>query len=464
MKLNNILKHTATVAVAALAAAGCFGCSFYTAYQRPETPFVDSLYMSADSVIDKNSSLASLTWQELFGDPLLQRLIESGLENNTDLRVARLRVEEAEAALSVSRKAMIPTVTANANAGYSADPSRGSYSAGVSYAWEADIFGRLTNAKRSAAAALEASDAYRRAVRTQLIAAIANSYYTLLMLDEQLVISRRTLDTWEESIRSLEALKRGGKTNEAAVLQAKANRLSVEGSVLTLVKQIKEQEFSLASLLGSVPFEIERSSLNTQTFPKELSIGIPLQLLDRRPDVRQAEMELAQAYYAVNTARAAFYPTVTLSGALGWNGASGASISDPSSWLMNAILSIVQPIFAQGQNKARMKTAQARQEAAALQFRQSLLDAGTEVNNALVEWQTALKRLEVDKKQIANLRGAVWNTRLLMKHAANANYLEVLTAQQNLLQAELMEITDKYNEIQSVISLYRALGGGAEGD
>ena len=462
MKTSNILKHTAAIAAAALTAALTAGCTFRTAYQRPETPFADSLYMSADSVIDKNNSLASLTWQELFSDPLLQNLIAAGLANNTDLRVARLRVEEAEAALAVSRKAMIPAVTANASAGYSADPLRGNYSVGASFAWEADIFGRLTNAKRSAAAALEASDAYRRAVQTQLIASIANSYYTLLMLDEQLVISRRTLDTWEESIRTLEALKRGGKTNEAAVLQAKANRLSVEGSVLTLVKRIKEQEFSLAALLGSAPFAIERSSLNAQSFPKELSIGVPLQLLDRRPDVRQAEMELAQAYYAVNTARAAFYPSVTLSGTLGWNGASGAAIANPSSWLMNAILSVVQPIFAQGQNKARLKTAQARQEAAALQFRQSLLDAGTEVNNALIEWQTALKRLEVDKKQIATLRGAVWNTRLLMKHAPNANYLEVLTAQQNLLQAELTEITDKYDEIQSVISLYHSLGGGTD--
>lgn len=462
MKLNAIYRHLLAAATAAAAAASLAGCGFYKAYQRPEMPCADSLYMSADSVISKNSSLASLSWQELFTDPLLQNLIASGLANNTDLRVARLRTEEAEAALSVARKALIPTVSASVSAGWSADPSRGSYSVSTPFAWEAEIFGRLTNAKRSAAAALEASDAYRRAVQTQLIATIANSYYTLLMLDEQLVISRRTLDTWEESIRSLEALKRGGKTNEAAVLQAKANRLSVEGSVLTLVKQIKEQEFSLAALIGEAPFAIERSSLNTQSFPKELSIGVPLQLLDRRPDVRQAEMELAQAYYAVNIARAAFYPSVTLSGTLGWSGASGAAITNPGSWLMNAILSVVQPIFAQGQNKARLKTAQARQEAAVLQFRQSLLDAGTEVNYALIAWQTALKRLEVDKKQIMNLRGAVWNTRLLMRHSTNTNYLEVLTAQQNLLQAELTEITDRYNEIQSIISLYRALGGGAE--
>ena len=461
MKIIEIYRHLAAALTVAAAAWSLGGCGLYTTYQRPETPFIDSLYISADSLIDTNGSLASLTWQELFGDPQLQQLIALGLENNTDLRVARLRMAEAEAALSVSRKALIPEVTFGANASYSAQPSRLTYTIGPSFAWEADIFGRLTNAKRSAAAALESSEAYRRAVQTQLIAAIANSYYTLLMLDEQLGISRRTLDTWEESIRTLEALKRGGKTNEAAVLQAKANRLSVEGSVLTLVRQIKEQELALSSLLGSAPMTISRSSLAAQSFPKELSIGVPLQLLDRRPDVRQAEMELAQAYYAVNTARAAFYPTVTLSGTLGWSGTAGTSISDPGDWLLNALVSLVQPLFAHGQNKARLKTAQARQEQALLRFRQSLLDAGTEVNSALIEWQTALKRLEVDKKQILNLRGAVWNTRLLMKHSSNANYLEVLTAQQNLLQAELTEITDKYNEIQSIISLYHALGGGS---
>ena len=462
MKISNIYRYTLCAAVVMTALSCMTACSFYTTYRRPETPFVDSLYMSADTVVSKSNSLAALSWQELFNDPMLQSLIIRGLENNTDLRVARLRVEEAEATLAVSRKALFPSVSAGASVGWSADPSRMTYSVTPTFAWEADIFGRLTNARRSAAAALEQSDAYRRAVQTQLIATIAGSYYTLLMLDEQLSISRRTLDTWEESIRSLEALKRGGKTNEAAVLQAKASRLSVEGSALTLMKQIREQEYSLAALLGSVPFVIERGTLNTQTFPKELSIGVPLQLLDRRPDVRQAEMELAQAFYAVNIARASFYPNITLNGTLGWNGSAGSAIADPGSWLLNAILSVVQPIFAQGQNKARLKSAKARQEQAVLRFRQSLLDAGTEVNCALIDWQTALKRLEVDKKQIMTLRGAVWNTRLLMRHSTNTNYLEVLTAQQNLLQAELTETSDKYNEIQSIISLYRALGGGSE--
>ena len=189
-------------------------------------------------------------------------------------------------------------------------------------------------------------------------------------------------------------------------------------------------------------------------------MGVPAQLLSRRPDVRQAEMNLAQAFYNTNAARAEFYPKVTLGGTAGWT-ASGAAITNPGSWLLSAVGGLVQPVFAKGQNKARLKTAQARQEQALLQFRQSLLDAGTEVNNALIQWQTAKERLEIDKKQIVHLRAAVWNTRLLMKHGLT-NYLEVLTAQQNLLQAELTEISDKYAEIQSVVHLYHALGGGVK--
>ena len=292
------------------------------------------------------------------------------------------------------------------------------------------------------------------------MATIADSYYTLLMLDQQLAISRRTLDTWEENIRTMEALKRAGKTNEAAVLQAKSNRLSVEGSVLTLTRQIAQQQNSLCALLGVTPHTIRRGELAEQSFPEVLHTGVPAQLLSRRPDVRQAEMNLAQAFYNTNAARSEFYPKITLGGTLGWSSA-GAAIANPSSWILNAVAGLVQPVFAKGQNKARLRTAQARQEQALLQFRQSLLDAGTEVNNALIQWQTAKERLEIDKRQIVHLRAAVWNTKLLMKHGLT-NYLEVLTAQQNLLQAELTEISDKYAEIQGVIHLYHALGGGVE--
>lgn len=298
-------------------------------------------------------------------------------------------------------------------------------------------------------------------MQTQLVATIAESYYTLLGLDEQLSISRRTLNTWEENIRTLDALKRAGKTNEAAVLQAKANKYNVEADVLTLEKKIMEMENSFCALISIVPMPIERSTLADQKLPVELSAGVPAEILSRRPDVRQAELSLAQCHYSKNIARAAFYPNLSLSGALGWTSGNGNVVLDPGSLISNLLASLTQPIFGRGTNKARMETARAQYEEAAYNFRQSILDAGVEVNNALTMWQTAKQRVDIDKKQIVTLQAAVWNTQLLMKHG-NTNYLEVLTAQKNLLQAELTETSDHLDEIQGMINLYRALGGGYE--
>jgi NodT family efflux transporter outer membrane factor (OMF) lipoprotein len=363
-------------------------------------------------------------------------------------------VKEAEAALQASKWALLPGADFNMKGG-----APGEFSASLQASWQTDIFGSLRNSKRKAQAALEQSHAYRQAVQTQLVATIANSYYTLLKLDEQLNISNRTLTTWEESIRTLEALKRAGKTNEAAVLQSKANMLSVEANVLTLEKEILAIENSLCALLGLVPMPIDRSTLDDQVLPERLCAGVPVELLNRRPDVRQAEMALAQAFYNVNSAKAAFYPNITLSGALGWTTGNGNIKVDPGSVIANLLAGLVQPVFGRGVNKARLEAAQAQYEQAAYTFRQSLLDAGVEVNNALTLWQTAQKRVELGKKQILNLQAAIWNTQLLMKHG-NADYLEVLTAQKNLLQAELTEAADRYDEIISAVNLYQALGGG----
>ena len=408
------------------------------------------------SVPNDTISSASVTWEEFFTDQHLQEWIRLGLDYNSDLNIARLKVKEAEAALMASKWALLPGADFNMRGGLP-----GQFSASLDVSWQTDIFGSLRNSKRKAQAALEQSEAYRQAVQTQLVATIANSYYTLLKLDEQLAISNRTLKTWEESIRTLEALKRAGKTNEAAVLQAKANMLSVEANVLTLEKEILAVENSLCALLGLVPMPIERSTLNEQVLPKKLVAGVPALLLSRRPDVKQAEMKLAQAFYTVNSAKASFYPNITLSGALGWTTGSGNISVDPGSIIANLIASLTQPVFGRGANKARLATAQSQMEQAAYSFRQSLLDAGVEVNNALTLWQTAQKRVELDKKQILNLQAAIWNTQLLMKHG-NAEYLEVLTAQKNLLQAELTEAADKYDEIISAVNLYQALGGGYE--
>lgn len=245
----------------------------------------------------------------------------------------------------------------------------------VTAGWEIDLFGKLTNAKRSAKAALEETEYYRQAVQTQLVSTIANSYYTLLMLDEQLDIMERTLDTWRESVKTIRALKNAGQATEAAVAQAESSCLSVESSVLSLKRQIKETENGLSSLLADTPGHIERGTLEGQHFPDSLSAGIPLDLLSKRPDVKQAEAALARSYYATNQARSAFYPSITLSGTAGWTNSDGGSIVNPGTWLLQAIGSLVQPIFNRGTNIARLKIAKAQEEEALLAFQQSLLNA-----------------------------------------------------------------------------------------
>ena len=431
-------------------------CKLYKHYERPDISFVDSLYNKIP-MANSYESIARMTWRELFADTLLQDCIELGLKNNTNLEIARLKVEQAEATLQTSKLAFFPSVSFSGQMNIG---EKNTYTLLPSMSWEIDAFGRMQNTKKGAEAALGATEAYEQAVQTQLIATIADSYYTLLMLDDQLDISKRTLKTWEENIRTLSALKRAGKTNEAAVLQAKASKANVEGSILTLEKQIIEQENSLSALLGIVPQEFVRGTLENQNFPDTLLTGLPLSSLINRPDVRQAEYKLVEAYYATNVARSYFYPSITLSGNGGWSGVMG-SIDNPGDWIYNIVAGLVQPIFNQGKNKARLKISESQRQEALLNFKQTLLNAGTEANNALVSWQTARKRLDSDKLQIMYLKGAVFNTQLLMKNG-QATYIEVLSAQKNLLQAELTESNDKYIEIQSVITLYHALGGGLE--
>ncbi len=436
------------------------GCGLYAPFERPNVSNLDVLY-EADTL---HKRLADYSWREFFTDTLLQKYIERGLEYNIDMRTARLNIVQAEAALDAARYAFLPSVNASLQstlAGGSGNGSTFSYSLIPSASWDLDFFGKLRNAERGAQVNLEYSRLMEQAVQSRLIATIANSYYTLLMLDEQLKTSQRTLKTWEENIRTLSALKSAGKATEAAVLQAKANKLGVESSIHTLEQQIVEQEESLATLMGVLPFEIERGTLAEQQFPEQYSIGVPMELVSQRPDVLQAEANLATKFYAVGEARAAFYPSITLTGSMGWKDAAGEAITDPGSFILNLVGGIVQPIFARGANEARLKQLTAQHEMALLQYRQTLLNAGAEVNNALKKLQSSKERYEIDLKQIATLRAAVWNTQLLMKYGS-ASYLEVLTAQQNLLKAELAESTDRFSEVQGMINLYYALGGGVK--
>ena len=443
------------IIIICLAVLSLSSCGLYKKYERQEMSFVDSLYRRMNVGPSDTVSTASVSWDKIFTDPILQEWIRLGLEHNTDMKVASLKVEEAQAYLLAARRALLPGASFSASGGiYPA-----SFNSQIGVSWDADIFGSLRNSKRKAEAALMQTEAAKEAVQTQLVATIANSYYMLLMLDEQLKISNRTVKTWDENIRAMEALKRAGKTNEAAVLQAKANKLSVEANVLTLEKEILAVENSFCALLGTVPMGIHRGNIADQELPHRLCAGVPAELLSKRPDVKQAEMTLAQCFYDTNIARAAFYPSLNLSGALGWTTGNGSIVLDPGALITNLIGSIAQPIFNRGALKAKKLAAESKYKQALYGFRQSLLDAGVEVNNAISMWETAKRRVEIDKKQIVSLQAAVWNTQLLMKHG-NASYLEVLTAQKNLLQVELGEVSDRFDEFQSVVNLYHALGGG----
>ena len=435
------------------------GCSIYKPYSRPEVQ-TEGLYRDLEETKD-TASIATLGWRNLFSDKNLQALIDKGLERNTDLRVAHTRVKAAEAVLMNARLSYLPSVVLAPDGSISGTEGAKAiktYNLAASASWEIDLFGKVTNAKREALAALEGSRAYRQAVETQLIATIANSYYMLLMLDRQLIISEQTLITWKETEHSIEALKRAEKSNDAAVLQAKANRLALEASVVSIRKSIRETENGLSALLADTSHDIMRGALQKQQFPDILSAGLPVQLLANRPDVRQAEWNLAQAYYATNAARSAFYPSLTLSGSIGWTNNVGGVVVNPGSWLFSAVGSLMQPLFNKGTNIANLRQAKARQEEALLLFQQSLLDAGKEVNNALTRWQSARIRMDYVNQQIMTLQEAVRKTELLMQHTST-NYLEVLTARQRLLEAELTQAQDKFEEIQGVIDLYHAVGG-----
>ena len=437
-------------------------CGIYTKYQPAETT-PDNLY-GEEVAVDDTTNFGNVNWRELFTDPQLQALIEQGLQNNTDLRSAQLQIEEAEAALMSAKLAFLPSFALSPQgtiSSFDGGKATKTYTLPVTASWELDIFGRLRNAKQQAKALYAQSKDYQQAVRTQLIAGIANVYYTLLMLDEQLAISQQTEEAWKETVASTRALMDAGLANEAATSQMEAAYYSVQTSILDLKEQINQVENSLALLLAETPRRYERGKLADQRLPEDVAVGVPMQMLSNRPDVRAAERSLEQAFYATNQARAAFYPSIVLSGSAGWTNSAGSMIVNPGKFLASAVGSLTQPLFNKGQIMAQYRIAKAQQEEASLSLQQALLNAGSEVNDALVACQTSKAKTLLFEKQIQSLEKALESTSLLMEHGTTT-YLEVLTARQSLLSAQLSQTANRFTEIQSVINLYQALGGGRE--
>lgn len=438
------------VSVAAMFAS----CSIYKKYSRPEEISTANLYGNIERA--DTTTMADVSWREFFTDKYLQGYIEQGLKNNIDMQLTAERVKQSELALQSARLAFIPSFgfEPSLSLGMGSQSAQFTYSLPVKASWEIDIMARQINAKRRAEATLEYNRLYRRSVQTALVAAIANNYYTLLMLDAQLRISRATSVSWKENVRIMKAMKQAGMTNAASISQTEANSCSIDTSLHDLEYKLTQAQNSFALLLGVTPQDFPRGELNGVDFKQELFIGVPAQLLARRPDVQQAEYNLMLAFYNTNIAHANLYPSLTISG-------EGVLKGLPTSWALSFLGKLIQPIFKAGSNRANYKIAQSQQREALLNFEHKLLEAGNEVNTALAQCRSARSKTNLRIRQIQTLESAVYSTRQLMSHS-EATYLEVLTAQQSLLSARLQQVSDRFEGIQGIINLYRALGGGVD--
>lgn len=454
---------TKHVSILIVATALLCSCNLYKNYERPTDISTENLYGATADVPqnEEEQGLGEQAWRTVFTDPALQALIEKGLAQNTDMRTTALQIEEAEAALQAAKLAFLPNLVFGPQgslSGYDWGKTVKAYTLPLSASWQIDVFGSLRNAKKRAQMQLLQSQTYRQAVQVKLIAAIANYYYTLTMLDEQLRISEETSEVWKKNVATTKALMAAGESNDAAVSQSEANYYGVCTQVVELKQQIREVENSFSALLAETPGAIRRGRISDWQAPSCLQIGVPVSLLSRRPDVKAAEYTLAAAFYSTNEARAAFYPGLTLSGTLGWTNSEG--MVNPGKWIWNAMGSLTQPLFMNGKLRAQLKVSKAKQEEAKLAFQQSLLTAGAEVNTALAKIQNNRAKEALYASQISSLERAVKSTQALMLNSPT-NYLQVLTAQQGLLSAQLSQVGNRFSCIQGVIELYQALGGGA---
>ena len=443
-------------------------CGIYNKYERPEvnaTGLVRDVTSTTDTLaVTDTMSFGNLPWRSVFTDPQLQALIEQGLEHNTDLLNAALNVKMVEAQLTAAKLAFVPSFTFSPQGTISSwDGSKATktYSLPINASWSIDLFGNLLNQKRSAQMALLATKDYQLVVKTNLIANIANAYYTLLMLDKQLEIvdnmTQLTKDTWD----MMKLQKELNNAKETSVQSAEANYYSVLAQAADLKRQIRETENSLSLLLGQQAQTIARGKIENQSLPTEFSTGIGIQMLNNRPDVHYAEMTLAQCFYDTQAARSKFYPNITISGSGAFTNSSGMGIVNPGKWLLQAIGSLVQPIFQNGQLVAQLKVAKATQEQAYNTWQNAVLAAGSEVSNALVLYNSSDEKSKLEAKQVESLTKNVEYTKDLF-NMGGSTYLEVITAQQSLLNAELSKVQDDFYKMQAVVNLYYALGGGRE--
>ena len=477
--MNKILKKKAStplhigrsLGVGLLLSLMLSSCGLYNKYERPEDlntkGLIRDLQSDGDTLaVNTDENFGNLPWREVFTDPQLQGLIETALENNVDLRNAALNVKMMETALTCAKLAFLPSVAFAPQGTISQVQMDGAsvsktYQLPVSATWNIDLFGNLLSQKRSAQMKLLATKDYQVAVQTQIICGVANLYYTLMMLDEQLAIvtdmEGLTKDTWDMMQLQMQL----GRARSTSVQTAEANYYSVQAKKADLKRQIREMENSMSLLLNEAGHQIARGKFYNQSLPTSFSTGVGIQLLSNRPDVHAAEMSLAQCFYDTETARSRFYPSLKVTGTAMFTNSLGSAVVNPGKWLLSAVGSLTQPIFQHGQIVAGLKVAKAQQEQALNTFQNTILKAGNEVSNALLAYNTCDEKSKLDEKQVKIYEQNVEDTKLLYT-SKGSSYLEVIQAQNGLLNARISKVTDDFNKMQAVVNLYQALGGGSK--
>ena len=441
-------------------------CGLYNKYERPEVNTQglvrDTLSLTDTLAVNDTTSFGNLPWRSVFTDPQLQTLIQQGLDNNVDLLNAALSVKMIEAQLACAKLAFLPSIALTPQgtlSSFDGSKTTKSYQLPISASWNVDLFGNILSLKRGAQMQLLQAKDYQLAVKTNIITGVANLYYTLLMLDRQLEIltdmEGLTKETWDMMALQMKY----GRARSTSVQSAEASYYSVQSQITDMKRQIREVENSLSLLLCQPGQAISRGKLYEQSLPSEFSTGVALQMLNNRPDVHAAEMSLAACYHNVQTARSRFYPSINITGSGIFTNSNGAV--NPGKWLLSAIGSLTQPIFANGQLVAGLKVAKAQQEQAFNNWQNAIYKAGNEVSNALVSYNSYDERSRLEQKQTDLYRQTVEDTRQLYK-SSGSTYLEVISAQANLLNAEITKVTDDFYKMQAVVSLYSALGGGRE--
>ncbi len=440
-------------------------CKVIQTYQ-PLAISTDRLYR--DSVSTDTTSIGNLHWNEVFTDPALQNLIAEGIAKNLNLQIAYTRQQQAEAYYAQSRAAFYPAVNANAQVtesklsavqGFGIRNSATQYQLGLSSVWEANIWGRLSSSRRASLASLLQTSAAARAVQTGMVASIASYYYSLLALDRQLAITQQTVQNWDTTVTTMRALKEAAVVTGAAVVQSEASRYAAEVTIPDLKQNIREIENALSILLGRPAGSISRSNIDDQAPVGLLQTGVPAQLLSNRPDVQEAEYNFRFSFEQTNIARTYFYPSLNITGSGGLSSLSLTNYFNAGSVFASIAAGLTQPIFNGRANRTRLEAARAQQQEALLSFQNTLLTAGQEVSDAMSLYQTAMDKMTVRTNQLNALEKSVEYSRELLRYGS-ANYIEVIQARQSLLGAELSRVNDHLQQLQAIVNLYRALGGG----